>query len=198
MRITELRNLGAALRESMITTTANADALTSSLMKKLKTGKKVVLTAQKVAENVFEYSFEDALKEEAIEVVAAEQLWKDNKDSAKTYISNQVYFAKPVGEKYEVTVEKDSKRKPFATLSKVDFSNSFTPMRSSAKADAEGYVQYRDVDEVQALQYNEDTVKLNTGPLLSKGDYLVRKVNGDDFIYEVKKSKDFETAYTEK
>ena len=138
------------------------------------------------------------LAEEAIEVQSAENIWKENKGDAKRYISNTVYFVRPAGEKYEVTIEKNGKREPFATLSRIDLEKSFTPMRPNQNPDAEGFIQYRDVDEVEAFPYTEDTLKLNTGALLRKGDYLVRKIDEDDFIYEVQKAKDFETAYTKK
>ncbi len=138
------------------------------------------------------------LAEEAIEVQSAENVWKENKGDAGTYISNTVYFVRPDGSKFEVTVEKNGKREPFATLSRIDLDKSFTPMRPNQNPDAEGFIQYRDVDEVEAFPFAEETLKLNTGVLLRKGDFLVRKIDGDDFVYEVQKAKDFDAAYTKK
>lgn len=143
------------------------------------------------------------LNEEAIEVRPASDVWAENKDSSKTYISNTVYFVKKKdgGEKYDVSTEVGTSRKPFATLSKVDLDTSFTPIRAKQTPDAEGYTQYRDVDEVEAFKSTADTTKVDlegsTG-LLSKGDYLMRKAEGDNFTYEVKKAKDFEATYEAK
>lgn len=196
-----LQSLGALLRESM-TTTANFDALTKDLKKRLKKGE-VNVHVKQIADNVFEYRFSSVVKEEAVETKPAADVWGENKDSSKTYVSNTVYFVKPVkgGEKYEVSTEEGTTRKPFATLSKVDLDKSFTMIRPKQTPDAEGYTQYRDSAEVEAFKNDADTFKIDdsgTVLLLTKGDYLVRKTDGENFTYEVKKAKDFEAHYAEK
>jgi hypothetical protein len=139
------------------------------------------------------------LNEEEITVTAPEDVWAQNKDDAKTYISNTVYGVKKLegGLKFEVTVTDGNERKPFANLTKQALDQSFTPVRPNQTPDAEGYTQYRKSDEVEAFQYTGDTEKLN-GVLISKGDYLIKTPKGDQFVYEVKKAKDFEAQYTEK
>ena len=198
-----LQNLGRMLRESS-TTTANFDALTRDLKKKLARGEEVTLTAKQLRPEVFVYSFNGGkLTEEEIEVKPASDIWQDNKDDSKTYISNAVYYAKPVkgGEKIEVTVIDGNQRKPFSMMSPADFEGAFTQMYPNKQADAEGYLQYRTTAEVEAVKYTEDTMKVNLGDsetVLNKGDYLVRKVDGNNFTYEVHKAKAFEDNYSEK
>lgn len=143
--------------------------------------------------------FGTSLNEEEITVTAPEDVWAQNKDSSKTYISSTTYGVKKLegGLKFEVTTSEGNERKPFANLTKLALDQSFTPVRPNQNPDAEGYTSYRKVDEIEAFKYTADTVKLN-GVLISKGDYLIRTPKGDQFTYEVKKSKDFEASFTEK
>jgi hypothetical protein len=143
--------------------------------------------------------FGTTLNEEDITVTAPEDVWAQNADSSKTYINNTVYGVKKLdgGMKYEVTITSGTERKPFANLTKQALDQAFTPVRPNQNPDAEGYTQYRKVDEVEAFKYTGDTEKLN-GVLISKGDYLIKTPKGDQFAYEVKKAKDFEAMYTEK
>jgi hypothetical protein len=206
-----LQGLGRQLAEGL-STTANFEAFTSDLKEKLKRHSTVVASISKVSkddgktfmQNVFTYRLEvpEKLKEEAIPIKMASDVWKDHKSDVKTFISNQVYFVKPADDKFIVTVEQNNKRKTFATLSKVELDKSFVAVRPNQTPDAEGFTQYRDVDEVDAFKFTDDTIKieLDNGDqlLLNLGDYLIRKANENDFTYEVKKSKDFETNYTQK
>lgn len=139
------------------------------------------------------------LSEEAIEVKSPEDIWAENKDSVKTYIANTVYYVKKLdgGQKYEVTITDGTERKPFANLTKQALDLSFTPVRPNENPDAEGFTQYRKGGEVEAFKYTDGTIKVNS-VLLAKGDYLIRSPKGDEFVYEVKKAKDFEASNTEK
>jgi len=139
------------------------------------------------------------LAEEEIENKSPESVWAENKDNAETFISNTVYYVKELdgGEKYEITTVDGSERKQFGTVSRADLDKGFTPIRANDAADAEGYKQYRKVDEVQAFKYDGETVKVN-GVLISSGDYLIKMPKDDQFVYEVKKAKNFDLAYTKK
>ena len=148
-------------------------------------------------------SLKPRLTEDEIELKQADDLWTENKDDAKTYITDTVYDVRKLqgGVKYEVTIEDGTERKPFAMLTKADLDKSFTQIHPNSAPDVEGYIQYRSVDEVEAFKYTDDTVKVDVGgaaALINKGDYLIRTVDGNDFTYEVKKAKDFESTYTEK
>lgn len=141
--------------------------------------------------------------EEAIEVRPAADVWKDSKDDSKTYISNAEYFVKKIqgGAKFEVTTVENNERKPFATLTKLALDSSFTPMRPNQIPDAEGFVQYRDVDEIEAFKYDGDTINVDLDGetvKLGKGDYLLRSSDDTDFKYEVKTAQDFDEVYSEK
>jgi hypothetical protein len=143
-------------------------------------------------------------EEEAIEVKKAGDVWKDAADGSKTFIANTVYDVRKIdgGAKYEVSTEVGTQRKPFTKLDKAGLDAAFTPVHAKQAPDAEGYTQYRKTDELEAIKYDKDTLKVDLGNgtnvLLSKGDYLIRKASGDVFVYEVKKAKDFEVNYSAK
>lgn len=145
-----------------------------------------------------------SLREEAIEVLDASDVWKENKDSSLTYITSKTYEVKEVGntpKKYEVYFTKDGKRTLVDTFKKEDFSGAYTPVRSDQKADAEGFKIYRDESEVEAFKYEGDTIKVDldgTKETLKKGDYLIRQTEGDNFVYSVESAKFFEGDYVEK
>jgi len=191
MKKNDLQNLGRSLRES-----ASVSSRFKIAIDKVREDIKALDVLLKEANRLGLID----LSEEAIEVESAENVWKASKDSAKTYISNTAYFVKQLKDdsEFEVMIDTAGKRKFFAKLSNIDLKKSFTPMRPNQTPDVEGYVQYRDIEQVEAFAYSEDTVKLNTDALLNKGDYLVRKIDGNDFIYEVQKARDFEASYSEK
>lgn len=143
------------------------------------------------------------LDEDTIETSGADQVWKDNGATSKIYISSAVYYVRPVKgvDKFEVVAEANNKRKPFAVMTKADLDKSFTPMRANETADAEGFIQYRDVDETEAFPYQGDTINVQLADsvaTLNKGDYLLRTADGSNFVYSVKKSTDFEANFAEK
>lgn len=145
------------------------------------------------------------LKEEAIEVKPASDVWDEAKDSVKTYIAKKTYTAKEVdgedGTEYEVYTEKNGKRKLVTTLSSADFKSAYVQVRADQSADAEGYKTYREDTEIEAFKYDGNTIKVDLGDskeTLKKGDYLIRKVDGDNFTYLVEEARFFEEDYSEK
>lgn len=143
------------------------------------------------------------LDEDAIEVLSIDQVWKDNGIDSKTFISSSVYYVRPKAstDKFEVVVEANNQRKSFATLTKAELDMSFTPMRTQQAPDAEGFTQYRDIDETEAFEYTGDTINVQNGSstsTLGKGDFVLRKADGENFVYSVKKSSDFEANFAEK
>jgi hypothetical protein len=138
------------------------------------------------------------LAEEEIKVDTASNVWSENKDKSAKFISSTVYSIRPIegGSKFEVTVEKGKKREPFTTLTKQELDRSFAEIHPNQPGDdVESFVNYRNVTEVEAFQHAGDPVKLNTGELLNRGDFLIRKVEGDDFVYQVKKATEFERSF---
>lgn len=144
---------------------------------------------------------EQRLSEEAIEVKDPATVWTEGKDKSKTYISNTSYYVRHNDDnKYEVTIEDGTSRKTFTTMSKVELDKAFVPIRAKQTPDAEGYMQYRTLEEIEAFVYQGDTIKIDAGTelLLRKGDYLIKKPAGNVFQYEVKPAKNFESIYTAK
>lgn len=147
-----------------------------------------------------------SISEEAIEKVLASDLWKENKSSAKTYISSVIYSVKKKSGDSDTPYEiyKDdakSKRVLVGKFSLSDLEASYVPVRANQKEDAEGYILYRDIAEVDAFKYDGDTIKVDlegeTGKL-KKGDYLIRASDGDNFTYSIESAKYFDGDYTEK
>ena len=146
-----------------------------------------------------------SLREEAMETKLASDLWKESKDSAKTYVQQAVYMVKKVKDsdptEYEVYSDATGKRKLVATMDSEELEAAYVPVRSNQKEDAEGFTIYRDADEVEAFKYEGDTVKVDlegSTRTLKKGDYLIRQTEDDEFTYDVQAAKDFEDAFSEK
>lgn len=146
-----------------------------------------------------------SLHEEAIEIVLAADLWKDNKDNSKTFIQNAIYMVKKVKDskptEYEIYSDDGDKRKLVATMDAEELEAAYVPVRSNQKEDAEGFKLYRDIDEVEAFRHEGDTIKVDLErrkKTLKKGDYLLRITDDDEFTYDVQSAKDFEDAYSEK
>ncbi len=146
-----------------------------------------------------------SLREEAIETQLASDIWKEAKDSVKTFVPNAVYMVKKVKDsdptKYEIYNDKDSKRKLVATMDAEELEDNYSPVRANQKEDAEGFTIYRDSTEVEAFKYDGDTIKVDlegSTETLKKGDYLLRQVEGDEFTYSTQSAKTFESDYSEK
>lgn len=143
------------------------------------------------------------LKEEEITSKTAEEVWSEGKAKSKTYIKVTPYFARKLdgGSKYEVVIDDGIERKPFSSLSKQDLDKAFTPLRPNQTPDAEGFIQYQATDEIEAFKYFGDAVNLELNgdsQVIKKGDYLIQKIVGNKFVYEIKSSKDFEAVFKAK
>lgn len=143
-------------------------------------------------------------EDDSIEVKNASEVWAENKEESLIYIPKTIFSVKKdeSNEKYHVSVEVGNSRKPFAVLSKLDLDSSFIPVRPNQIPDAEGYSKYRNTDEIQAIKYTGDTIQIESNDetiLLHKGDYLIQRPNSSGkFIYEVKKSSNFEAKFEAK
>lgn len=146
-----------------------------------------------------------SISEEAIETVLASDLWKENKDSAKTYIPQGTFMVKKVKDsdptEYEVYTDASGKRKLVAKMDAEELEGAYVPVRSNQKEDAEGFTIYRAAEDVEAFKYEGDTVKVDlegSTKTLKKGDYLIRQTEDDEFTYDVQDADDFEDAFAEK
>lgn len=146
-----------------------------------------------------------SLHEEAIETALASDLWKDNKDSVKTYIPQGTFMVKKVKDsdptEYEVYTDASGKRKLVAKMDAEELEGAYAPVRPNQKEDAEGFTIYRAAEDVEAFKYDGDTTKVDLEgrtKTLKKGDYLLRQVDEDEFTYSVQSAKTFEADYSEK
>jgi hypothetical protein len=145
------------------------------------------------------------LREEAIEVRLASDVWKEGKDETKTFITTEVFYVREIKDsdptKYEVYSDKENKRKLVGKMDKEDLEASYVPVRATQSEDAEGYKMYRSSDEVEAFKYDGDTIKVDLEgqtSKLKKGDYLIRQSDENEFTYTVESAKYFEADYVEK
>ncbi len=145
------------------------------------------------------------LREEAIEIRPASDIWKESKDEAKMYVTNTTYLARKVEDseplKYEVFQDTNAKRKLIGKFEFRKFNAEYVPVRANQSEDAEGYKIYRAVGEIEAFKYDGDTIKVDLDGEIQKlktGDYLIRSSDGDNFTYSVETAKFFEAEYIEK
>lgn len=146
-----------------------------------------------------------SLAEEAIEVKAASDIWKESSDSSKTYIPRETVMVKKVQDsdpvEYEVYSDDGNKRKLIAKMDVEELESSYVSVRPNQKEDAEGFTVYRSSEELEAFRYDSDTVRVDldgSKATLKKGDYLTRITEDDEFIYDVQSAKEFEDSYMEK
>jgi len=146
-----------------------------------------------------------SISEEALETIKAADIWKENKDSALNYVPNAVYMVKKVPDsvptEYEVFSDTSGKRKLVSTMDSEELEDNYVPVRANQKEDAEGFIVYRDAEEVEAFKYEGDTSKIDlegNTETIKKGDYLIRQTDEDEFTYTVQKAKYFEDNFTEK
>jgi len=145
------------------------------------------------------------LREEAIEMKLASDLWKESKDVVKTFVTNATYLARKIKDsdpaKYEVFQDINNKRKSVGKFESDEFNDAYVPVRANQPEDAEGYKTYRDAEEIEAFKYEGDTIKVDLEGEVGKlktGDYLIRASGGDNFTYSIETAKYFDTDYTEK
>lgn len=153
------------------------------------------------------------LFEEPIATRTAEELWEENEGDSAQFITTTVYYVRPIeGKKgmFEVLFDDKGKRKTYGTMNQEDLDASFAPLRPNQQPDAEGFTTYRSGDVYDAFKYNGDPVKVALGASadsdspggltvkLSKGDFMLRQDNGDDFTYTVEKANYFSNSYIKK
>ncbi len=142
------------------------------------------------------------VSEEALETQKAEDLWSENKDSASNYNSTATYQVRAIKDskptKYEAFSVIGSKRKPYGEFNAGELESALKPIRPNQTPDAEGFTIYTDPSKVEAFLYKGDPVKLEVANgkviQLDDGDYVVRTVDKNNFVYSVEEASDFEAA----
>jgi hypothetical protein len=133
--------------------------------------------------------------ESAVESREAADIWEENKDQAAEYVSAAEYVARLVNGSYEVFVVDGDQRKLLGKFSEYDFKKTFKPVRPDQTPDIEGFINYVDFIEVEALKYSGDpvSVMIDKEPvILKKGDYLIRTVRKSKFVFSIEDDTDFE------
>lgn len=153
------------------------------------------------------------LFEEPIPTQTAEEVWAENESEATQFITTTVYHVRPISDKkgmFEVLFDDKGKRKTYGTMNQEDLDASFAPMRPNQQPDAEGFLTYRSGDVYDAFKYGGDPVKVTLSASkdedvpggqtvkLSKGDFMLRQDNGDEFTYTVEKANYFSNQYVKK
>lgn len=144
----------------------------------------------------------ETVTEEALETKTAEDLWSENSDSASSYISTTTYLVRPIKEtnpsKFEIFSVLGDKKKPYGKFSAEELKKTLKPIRPNQTPDVEGFTTYVDPSEVQAFKYKGEPVKIQIDDKqttqLNDGDYVVRSVNGNNFIYNIETDTDFEST----
>jgi hypothetical protein len=142
------------------------------------------------------------VKEDALDTKSAEDLWSENADSAAEYRTAAQYLVRPIKgsnppsfEAFEVT---GNQRKPFGKYNAKELDGVLSPIRAGQTPDAEGFTVYVDAESVEAFQYDGDPIKVvlgdEGGQRLSKGDYVIRTNDGNDFKYSIDKASSFEAT----
>lgn len=139
------------------------------------------------------------VKEEALETIDVEELWSSG--DAATYMSNATYLVRPVKgtvpTEYEAFSVVGDKRKMFGKFNAVELKRTLKPIRPNQTPDAEGFITYTDPTKVEAFKYDGEPAKVQIGDAavqISKGDYVVRTVKGNNFEYHIEDSGDFEST----
>lgn len=126
-------------------------------------------------------------------------LWDQNSDSSSSYRPIENFYVRKIGDDYEVSTVVNDKRTVKGKIPKEELDKTYV-ISADGKPDAEGYVAYTLRETVEAFQYQGDSKIVNNGAdhaTLMKGDYLVKKPEGDSFEYMVVHQAEFESKYSE-
>lgn len=143
------------------------------------------------------------LTETKLETKTADTLWGENSGSVSTYRTSAQYQVRKIPNsspaKFEAFKLVGAKAVPFGKFTSSELKGALVPLRPNQTPDAEGYTIYIDREKVDAFQYNGDPIIVilddkGATSKLSKGDYLVRTVDGDDFVFSIEAEADFEST----
>lgn len=140
------------------------------------------------------------LREEALDTIKAEDLWAENEAaeyrSSTTYLVKQIKDVKPT--MFEVFAVNGDQRKPYGKFNSAELLKVLQPIRANQNPDAEGFTTYIDKETVEAFQYSGDPVKVMLGSpggqRLSKGDFVIRSNDGNDFVYSIEPASTFKAT----
>lgn len=128
-----------------------------------------------------------------------QSIWEQNSDSISTFRPNVEYSVKKVGDQFEVNKVVQDRRKLIKKISEDELNKSFVKA-SETSTDAEGFDTYISNQQVEAFQYQGDSIVIKSDgneATLEKSDYIVKKPVGTDFEFMVVHQSEFESKFTE-
>ena len=128
-----------------------------------------------------------------------QSIWEQNSDSISSFRPNVEYSVKRVGDQFEVNKVVQDRRKLIKKISEDELNKSFVKA-SESSTDAEGFDTYISNQQVEAFQYQGDSIVIKSDgneATLEKSDYIVKKPVGTDFEFMVVHQSEFESKFTE-
>ena len=128
-----------------------------------------------------------------------QSIWEQNSDSISSFRPNVEYSVKKVGDQFEVNKVVQDRRKLIKKISEDELNKSFVKA-SETSTDAEGFDTYISNQQVEAFQYQGDSIVIKSDDneaTLEKSDYIVKKPIGTDFEFMVVHQSEFESKFTE-
>lgn len=128
-----------------------------------------------------------------------QSIWDQNSDSISSFRPNVEYSVKKVGDQFEVNKVIQDRRKLVKKISEDELNKSFVKA-SDTSTDAEGFDTYISNQQVEAFQYQGDSIVIKSDTneaTLEKSDYIVKKPVGTDFEFMVVHQSEFESKFTE-
>lgn len=128
-----------------------------------------------------------------------QSIWEQNSDSISSFRPNVEYSVKKVGDQFEVNKVVQDRRKLIKKISEDELNKSFVKA-SETSTDAEGFDTYISNQQVEAFQYQGDSIVIKSDgneATLEKSDYIVKKTVGADFEFMVVHQSEFESKFTE-
>ena len=131
--------------------------------------------------------------------VSLQSIWEQNSDSISSFRPNVEFSVKKVGDQFEVNKVVQDRRKLIKKISEDELNKSFVKA-SETSTDAEGFDTYISNQQVEAFQYQGDSIVIKSDgneATLEKSDYIVKKPVGTDFEFMVVHQSEFESKFTE-
>ncbi len=128
-----------------------------------------------------------------------QSIWEQNSDSISSFRPNVEFSVKKVGDQFEVNKVVQDRRKLIKKISEDELNKSFVKA-SETSTDAEGFDTYISNQQVEAFQYQGDSIVIKSDgneATLEKSDYIVKNPVGTDFEFMVVHQSEFESKFTE-
>ena len=126
-----------------------------------------------------------------------DQVWEENKTTAKTYISKEEFAVKQNGANFEVYSIVGTERKLYQNMDQATLAATLVKARETDAPDAEGFVTYLRPNKVEAFKFDGDSSMVlidNRTIALVRGDYVVKSVVNNKFIYSIENQFEFENT----